>query len=189
MARKAKTTCVNMKARPSPMTAQEVATIPVVAPWLSLAVPPAWIIHLRFFYISLFILFSWPCPQRGSYTCVFFLSDLTTSLHSDQHFFTAHWQCHWCLLYTIYYAINNDMLMIIMTIYPMVSRRREPHCFLLRLLEKRICWGIWSWGAFFFCPYHVIFQQAHIFFFMKGSLCTCFSYYFISYYFIYLCTW
>ena len=30
------------------MTAHDVAVIPVVDPWPSLVVPPAWIIHLRF---------------------------------------------------------------------------------------------------------------------------------------------
>ena len=86
------------------MTAQDVAVIPVVEPWLSLAVPPAWIIHLRFLDLT-----------------------VTTSLQSDQHFFAAHWQCHWCLLYTTYYAIYYDMMMIMMTIYPMVYLVQGDH--------------------------------------------------------------
>ena len=36
-----------MKRSPRPIAAQEVAVNPFEEPWLSLAVPPAWIIHLR----------------------------------------------------------------------------------------------------------------------------------------------
>ena len=39
-------TCVKMNISPSPIAAQEVAAKPFVDPWPSLAVPPAWIIHL-----------------------------------------------------------------------------------------------------------------------------------------------
>ena len=38
---------MKIKRSPRPIAAQEVAVKPSEEPWLSLAVPPAWIIHLR----------------------------------------------------------------------------------------------------------------------------------------------